>query len=134
MPGTATLLLDVHANITAWADEARPAEACGILFGYRRGPDFEVRYASHAHNVAKDPRRFELDPAHYAHAVDESIAYGVDIIGVWHSHPDSEPVPSDADRAAAWPEHLHLIVGPEHAGAARVRAWHGEELRVERPE
>lgn len=134
MPGTATLLLDVYADITGWADEARPAEACGILFGYRRGPDFEVRYASHARNVATDPRRFQLDPGHYALAVDESIATGVDIIGVWHSHPDSEPVPSDADRAAAWPEHLHLIVGPARAGEARVRAWHGEELRVERPQ
>ncbi len=132
MPRTARLLLDVFADITGWADAAAPREACGVLFGYRIGDDFEVRYASHGRNVATDPRRFQLDPGHYVHCVDESIATGVDIVGVWHSHPDSGAVPSDQDREAAWPEHLHLIVGPAARHPARVRAWQDGELAVVR--
>lgn len=132
MSGTASFVLDAFADIVAWADADHPREACGLLFGYRKGDDFEIRYASRSKNLATEPGRFEIDPGHYAQGACEAIDQGIDLIGVWHSHPHAQAEMSDADRAGAWTEHLQVVVGSPLLRDARVRAWHGGELRVER--
>jgi len=70
-------------------------------------------------NVAADPhRQYRVSPAdHFAlikrcreTAVPGSELAG--IIGVYHSHPRSAPVPSPADLREALADFLYIIVGP----------------------
>jgi proteasome lid subunit RPN8/RPN11 len=90
------------------ARETAPAECCGVLLG---GPDV-VTHARRARNLATDQNRFLIDPKDHFDARREARAHGLDVVGFYHSHPRSAPLPSPTDLTeAAYPDHLYLIVG-----------------------
>ena len=94
--------------IVAHARDTVPAECCGVLLGRDRSVTDAVR----TRNLADRPTRFEVDPQDHINARREARGRGLDVVGFYHSHPASEPVPSETDRAeAAYPNHLYLIVG-----------------------
>lgn len=47
-----------------------------------------------------------------------------EILGFYHSHPDSPATPSDHDSQHAWPSYCYLIVNVKASGEAEPRAWH----------
>ena len=90
------------------ARETAPAECCGMLLG---GSDV-VTHACRARNLATDQNRFLIDPKDHFDARREARARGLDVVGFYHSHPGSAPLPSPTDLAeATYPDHLYLIVG-----------------------
>lgn len=93
-----------------------PAEVCGVLAGVRGPPD-RVTVARRVPNVAAHPRaEYELDPAATMAAIDRVEDRGDDAVGFYHSHPESDPVPSATDRArATWPGYVYLIASPPDA-------------------
>ncbi len=87
------------AAIIAAAQEAAPAEACGILLG----SGSRIEQAVRATNVAQDPlRHFEVDPVALIAAHKAARAGGPEVLGYFHSHPGglSRPSTTDADSAA----------------------------------
>lgn len=134
------------AGIEAAAKAAAPAEACGLLSGSH--PAQGVIAVAEIHpsdNLASDSdRRFEIDAALQLRLQRELRAAGLEIVGVYHSHPEGDPMPSAADRdGAAYPGWVWLITGLS-GGAAVTRAFlHAEgagaggdvrfeEIRIER--
>lgn len=106
----ATHLLHASAldAVLRHAERATPRECCGVLVG-REG---EVLQAVEARNLADDPNRFVLDPQDHIDIRRRARAAGLSVVGFYHSHPHSPAQPSETDRAeAAYPGHLHLIVG-----------------------
>ena len=99
------------------ARAAAPREACGLLLGERARVADVVELA----NVARGLDRFDLDPAGFVRAASDARARGLDVVGVWHSHPDGSLAPSAADLAGAlrgeraW---SHLIVALDHADSS----------------
>ena len=114
----ATTVLEAIAD---HAQEAWPDECCGLLIGRDR----RVLASRRARNRSADPyRRFLLDPADQFAAIRVARASGLHVIGAYHSHPRSEPVPSPTDAREADPALLHVIVRPNGIGRpAEVRAW-----------
>ena len=97
----------------------RPRECCGILVGVGD----EIVEAVAAANVAPEPlRRYEVSPAdHFAQIKRCRAAAGPHaprIVGVYHSHPHSAPVPSPTDRDQAFEEYIYVIAGPVDGSAA----------------
>jgi len=109
-PGVRDTLLD-HAS--DGADRDPPEEICGALAG-ERGPPDRVTGARRVPNVATHPRtEYELDPAATMAAIDRIEDAGSEAVGFYHSHPESDPVPSAIDRArATWEGYVYLIVSP----------------------
>jgi len=99
---------EVRSAIVAHAREAAPLECCGLLIG--RGD--EIVQAARARNVAGAPAtRFIVDPADHFAARRTARARGLDVIGFYHSHPTSPPVPSARDVAEfGYAGHLYAIV------------------------
>jgi len=102
----------VHPRVLdAVIDHARddaPAECCGVLLGTPRA----VTDAKRAHNLASDPNRFLIDPKNHIDARRAARKAGLDVVGFYHSHPRSTPVPSATDLSeATYEDHLYLIVG-----------------------
>jgi proteasome lid subunit RPN8/RPN11 len=96
------------AGIVAHARETAPAECCGLLLGRGR----TIVESARTRNVAARPTRFEIDPQDHIDRRREARRRGLDVVGFYHSHPASAPMPSDRDRAeAAYSNHFHLIVG-----------------------
>ena len=108
--------------IRGWAREAYPVEGCGLLIG-RQGAAVEVVRAVAARNVRGEPDRYEVDPLDHLAAHRSARAEGLDVVGVWHSHPDSAPRPSETDRATAWEGWSYLIVAVGSEGAGEARSW-----------
>ena len=115
----------LHAREGAASDP--PAEVCGVLVGDRdAGSISAVRPVP---NVADDPRvAYELDPAETMATIDEVESEGDDVVGFYHSHPESAPVPSAADSAqASWPGYVYLICNPD--GRMTAHEWTGDDFR-----
>ena len=106
---------DVVAAIAAHARRESPKECCGLLVGNAR----EVCDAVETANVAVEPNRhYQVSPVdHFAlikRCRETSVQGSVplEVIGVYHSHPRSAPVPSPTDRCEAFGDFLYVIVGP----------------------
>jgi proteasome lid subunit RPN8/RPN11 len=143
--GELLLTADAEAAILRHAREGDgdgddpPREVCGVLAGRRRsvdgesdGPDSVVR-VERVPNVAADPRsEYELDPAATVETIDALEAEGSDVVGFYHSHPESDPTPSPTDEArASWVGYVYLLCHPD--GRLNAYRWTGEafeELRV----
>lgn len=68
-------------------------------------------------------RAYTIDPAELLAQQKASRAEGLEIVGYYHSHPDSEAVPSRSDRETAWPHVSYLIVGLDGARVRQIRSW-----------
>jgi proteasome lid subunit RPN8/RPN11 len=96
-------------DLLAHAGEEAPNECCGLLLG-KVGL---VERARRARNLHESPARFLIDPADHFAAMREAREAGLRVIGAYHSHPHSPPVPSETDVAEAIDtELLHIIVSP----------------------
>jgi proteasome lid subunit RPN8/RPN11 len=119
--------------ITAHARRERPRECCGILVG----TEDEIVEAIDAGNVAADPlRSYEVSPADHIAQIRRCRESGktgtgsLKIVGVYHSHPHSAPVPSPTDLEQACDEYVYLIAGPaDDSAPLEIRAYRLSEER-----
>ena len=116
-------------ELFAHAREAFPNECCGLLIG----TSGFIHRAARARNLRAGPSRYLIDPADHFAAIRSARAEGFSVIGAYHSHPASGPVPSETDLAEATsPTFTYLIVSPggrDVLGA--VRAFHLAPEKVE---
>lgn len=116
---------EVVSGLDALARAGYPHEVCGLLIGRATGSGVEVDRATTARNLAVDrlADRYELDPDDFRRADAAARRDGLDVVGIWHTHPDHPARPSQTDRDAAWPGYSYLIVSVGEAGVAERRAW-----------
>ena len=112
MTGRARLTMapETLRAIARHARRALPRECCGFLVGARR----RVLFAVATRNVAAGPFRYRIDDAAHI-ALRRALRRFVpplEIVGVYHSHPNGEARPSATDVAEAfYPAWTHLIAG-----------------------
>lgn len=116
---------EIRAEIEGWIRAGYPEETCGLLVGKGRSGRTETSRATLARNLNRERARdrYELDPADFMAADLAARESGLEIVGVWHSHPDHPAEPSETDRAAAWEGWSYLIVEVTRSGIAAVRSW-----------
>lgn len=115
----------------AHAREAAPSECCGLLVGDR----FSIERAVRARNRETSPTRYLIDPEDHFTAIHIARVEGKRVIGAYHSHPASPPVPSPTDiaEASGGADFLYLIVSlarPEGETSA-YRLKRGSVIPVE---
>lgn len=119
------------AEIGRQAETGYPEEICGLLLGRCDGRDRRVLRILPCGNLERERAgdRYELDPAGQLRAEVEARREGLEVVGVYHSHPDHPPVPSaiDRERAVAIWEELeswsYLILEVSAGRAASPRSW-----------
>lgn len=110
-------------EIVAHARESTPRECCGLLFGDGEMADRLVR----GRNVHPTPEtRYEIDPAQLREALAGSDDSDRFLVAIYHSHPLTEPKPSDFDVAnARWPAQVYVLTSlrsePPDVFAYRIR-------------
>jgi proteasome lid subunit RPN8/RPN11 len=117
---------DHHEALVAHARDEAPNECCGYLT-LRDGEVLEVFRAQNAYGSPRYGFEFGFKDLQAANDLeDEGFA-----IGVYHSHPRSEAVPSQQDRNAMqyYTNWVQLIVSLEDEPV--VRAWWIGDRRVE---
>lgn len=145
---SAAALEIIKANAFAEA----PLECCGLLLGRFAPPPDEAAAAARAleaelglgggfsiplpdvltideampaRNASPQPTRYLVEPEDHFRILREARRRGVDIVGAYHSHAITPPVPSETDLAEAQPNFLYLIASPDWDTGARCdyRAW-----------
>lgn len=87
-----------------------PYEGCGFFFG-KDGKTREITEAYVVDN-SKDGdqrRRFEISALDYMKAERYALANGLDLLGVFHSHPNHPAIPSIHDLRQAMPYFSYII-------------------------
>ncbi len=90
------------------AREEAPRECCGLLVGKGESIVGSVR----ARNLDATATRYLVDPEDHFAAIRGARAQGLEVVGAYHSHPSSPPMPSPTDVAEAQSgsDFLYVIV------------------------
>ncbi|ADV67034.1 Mov34/MPN/PAD-1 family protein [Deinococcus maricopensis] len=120
----------LRARLIAHARAEVPCECVGLLGGHDRpGVGSDVRAMYPLRNAAPDPQRtYIADPGHVLRALKAMRAEGLDLVGIYHSHPRGPAVPSRTDVQLAAYGVPYLIVDVQRED---VRAYRLPELTEE---
>jgi proteasome lid subunit RPN8/RPN11 len=86
-------------------EQNAPLESCGLL----AGKNDQVGKVIFVQNQAQSPARFVMDPYEQLKAFDWIESNGLDLLGIFHSHPVGPETASAADIAEAAYEVVYLI-------------------------
>lgn len=122
------------------AESTYPEECCGILIGQIQGntktlievlptenswgdkavDNFQTIETS---NKTSKRNRFSIAPRVMFEVQKETRSRNLDIIGIFHSHPDNPAHPSEFDRAIAWATYSYIIVSVQNGKACDLKSW-----------
>ena len=125
----------VYEQMLAHVLRSRPREAVGLLGGSAAG---EVSRVVPLDNIAAGDRAFLADPFSQYDALRRLREDQLELLAIYHSHPDGGVDPSADDLAYArrWRcAHVVIAIGAGRASTPRVRAFrcaeHGSVVDVE---
>ena len=78
--------------------------------------------------------RYWIDPADLLRIQKQARDQDLEMIGIFHSHPDHPAVPSDCDRRLAWPGYSYVIAAVLGGQATDVQSWRLNDHQQFEPE
>jgi proteasome lid subunit RPN8/RPN11 len=109
-----------------------PYECCGLLLG-RYGPNGKVVKETYPISNAREEsakrNRFLIEPAELMRGEKYATGKDLEVVGFYHSHPDSAAVPSQYDLEHAWPTYSYIIVSTTAENANDLFSWEQEADR-----
>lgn len=128
-------------GMVAHAEEGYPNEVCGVMIGtteeiyfHRKcknliaEDEFETEFkSSNKLNKERMRDRYELDPKSYMEADEWARSKGLEIVGIYHSHPDHPSQPSETDRKVASPYWGYIIFSINNGEFSDARLWYLNE-------
>jgi [CysO sulfur-carrier protein]-S-L-cysteine hydrolase len=88
-----------------YVEQNAPLESCGLL----AGKNDRVEKVIFVRNQAQSPVRFVMDPHQQLQAFNWIESVGLDLLGIFHSHPTGLETASATDLAEAAYDVVHLI-------------------------
>ncbi len=123
----------VKESITQHGEGGYPNEICGVLLGKDVNGQRTIRSVMPIENSfesGEQYHRFLITPKAMFQAERMARLEKLDVVGIYHSHPDEAPHPSEYDRDhAAWTAWSYIIVSVQNGHATDMRAW---QLREDR--
>ncbi|HKS83660.1 MAG TPA: M67 family metallopeptidase [Candidatus Acidoferrales bacterium] len=115
-------------KILVQAKHAHGIECCGFL----AGRDGVITHAFPAANASPNPATsFEIAPREILDRIRAMRAAGIELLGIYHSHPNSPNEPSPSDIAQAYyPDAAYFILSPLPDTPHPVRAFSIRDGRV----
>jgi proteasome lid subunit RPN8/RPN11 len=112
-------------NIHVHAKETYPEECSGVIVGMDTGEMKVVVDVWRAENTHEDERsrRFLIDPLVYMKLEQQANERDMDVLGIYHSHPDHPAEPSEYDREHAWPNFSYIIASVSSEQVEDMRSW-----------
>jgi proteasome lid subunit RPN8/RPN11 len=129
-------------SILLHAEEIYPQECCGLLLGIHQSVDgAETNVIQDVYptpnvwedslsttkksdgSVATAHRRYRIEPTAMLQAQQQARARALDVVGIYHSHPNAPAIPSEWDRVWAWPQYSYVIVSLIDGVAKDLKSW-----------
>lgn len=113
-----------QAQMIAIGEKGYPHEICGLLFG-KAGETRTVTEVFECGNLnkLKPETRYDMDPKDYMKGEALARQKGLDVVGIFHSHPDHPDKASETDRQAAWPGFSYVIMSIQKGKFASMKSW-----------
>lgn len=80
------------------AKDKKPNESCALLFGKKDNSNLLVNEVFITENIEGSPVNFTISNEQLIQGYKIAEEKGLDVIGIFHSHPNSEPFPSSTDK------------------------------------
>jgi proteasome lid subunit RPN8/RPN11 len=125
-------------TIRTHAESTYPDECCGIILGYlaiEGKTVVEVIPTENAwnteaaaeflgeHTAESKKRQYAIAPEIMLKTQKQARNCLLNIIGIFHSHPDHPAIPSECDRLYAWQGYSYIIVTVQNGKAGELRSW-----------
>lgn len=112
-------------EMTEDAVKTFPDECCGFLFGKENADSRTVTKIQVVNNAKEGDkrRRFVISAKDYLKAEQFAEENDLDLIGVYHSHPNHPAMPSEHDRVAAQPFFSYIILSIINNEFDDIRSW-----------
>lgn len=95
-------------QMRAYVEARAPLESCGLL----GGRDGVVEVVIPVRNAENSPVRFRMEPLEQLKAFEQVESAGMEVLAIFHSHPQGPAVPSPTDIAEAYYEVAQVIWSP----------------------
>ena len=119
--------VDIEQQLITLASKGYPYEIAGFLLG-KTGEKDTVSELYPVENVASaKERRFEIADLDYIKAETYALARDLDVIGIYHSHPDYPAIPSIHDLKSAQDVFAYVIVSIDGSKTALINSWKKHE-------
>ena len=117
---------DIYKQVTGNLIAAYPNEGAGFLIGKVRDEQRDVCMILALHNESETNEarnRYKIKANAYVEAESTAEKHDLDLIGVFHSHPDHPAKPSEYDREFALPWWSYLIVSVYKNKVDHATSW-----------
>jgi len=133
MSNTVLITPEAKDLVTQHLELAFPNEGCGFLFGEDHGESRTISHVEAVPNVKKGDqrRRFEIHPLDYIRAEQLALEQGLQLLGIYHSHPNHPAIPSIHDLQQAVPFFSYFILSVRDRQAAELTSWRLNETTKE---
>ncbi|SVB55369.1 uncharacterized protein METZ01_LOCUS208223 [marine metagenome] len=85
-------------KLVAHAIEQQPSESCAMLLGKKVGDTWNVKEVFLTQNIDNSQTNFTISPEELLKGYQLAEKMNLELVGVFHSHPNSDATPSDVDR------------------------------------
>ena len=121
----ATLSPENRDQIRRHGESTYPHECCGFLMGPTGADQKTITTTVPVDNERTDSarNRYLISPEAYWEGEKEARRRGLEIIGIYHSHPDHPARPSDYDLEHALPWLSYIIVAVKNGQAQELNSF-----------
>lgn len=99
-----------YDRILEHCQKGLPNEACGLLAGRIDGDIKTIEKVYLLTNIDESNEHFSMDPKEQLKAVKDARANGFQLIGNFHSHPESPSRPSEEDKRLAYDSSIEYLI------------------------
>ena len=78
--------------------KSHPNESCAMLLGTYNNQQWNVKEVFLTNNMEKSETNFTISPEELLHGHQLAEKKQLELVGVFHSHPNSSAIPSDTDK------------------------------------
>jgi proteasome lid subunit RPN8/RPN11 len=106
--------------------ESTTDECCGFLIGLETSNDHRtLEHIIATNNISPEDRshRFEIAPLAFLRAEQFADRNDLQLLGIYHSHPNHLAIPSELDRISAQPGFSNVIISLINNKFAAIRSW-----------
>lgn len=89
---------DVKKKFEALTKKTYPNEGCGMMIGNNDEINYEIIDVIPIKSVIESPVKFVMDDNELLNGYKTAESRGLKVLGIFHSHPLSPPIPSITDR------------------------------------
>jgi len=120
MEGKCRIARNVLRQMLEAAREDSSHECCGLL----AGRDGAVTKSFPAQNALASATAYEIAPQELFVLFRNIRAQNLDFLGIYHSHPQTENIPSATDISRAYyPDAIYFIISPRAGAPKPIRAF-----------